>query len=130
MKNRPRSKESDTVIRALAEVLGQPHERDLLGARWWYQDLADHADRLLRSRRLFGLTSVGAGLSLVGGGCAPLLSDYQPDPAVEAPPADALEVQMRDGWSVGQEARPLAFPGETERDVAGGATWTQGLGDL
>jgi len=130
MNDRPPRKVNPKVIRALAGALGHPHDRDPPGARWWNQQLVDQADRLLRGRRLLGLTSVSAGLSLVGGGCLPVLADLQPDPEPEAPAAQALEVQMRDGWNVGLEARTLMFPGETEVDVAGSAEWKQNLGDL
>jgi hypothetical protein len=125
---KPPQEANATLVRALAEALGDATP-ELLGARWWYQDLARHGDRLLRSRRLLGASSVGAGLSLVTAGCIPALADQDPDPA-PAPPAPALEVQMSEGWSVGQESRPLAFPGESDVDAAGSSEWRQTLGDL
>jgi hypothetical protein len=130
MNDGPPRKVNPKLIRALADALGDPRDSDPPGARWWHQQLVEQADRLLRSRRLLGLTSAGAGLSLVGGGCLPVLADLQPDPEPEPPAVQAVEVQMSEGWNVGQEARQLSFPGETEVDAAGSADWKQNLGDL
>src|SRR4029077_6013599 len=113
------------LVRALADTLAAPAP-ELLGAAWWYQDLARHGDRLLRSRRLLELSSLGTGLAVAGAGCGPGWAEEDPP---ERPPAPALEVQQTEGWAVGQEMLPLSFPGASETDAAGNTEWHQTMGD-
>jgi hypothetical protein len=111
-------------VQALCEALGGPLREDLVGASWWYEDLARQGDRLLRTRRLARFTAVAACLPLASG-CAELSAAAQGDH-----PGDALEVQRLHGWSVGQESRPLDFPGAVDHDIDGTTRWREATDGL
>jgi len=58
-------------------------------------------------------------------GCAEVWAQTEADRAQQA-----LEMQQSDGWSVGDEGRPLAFPGARAIDSSGGTGWQQSLTTL
>lgn len=59
----------------------------------------------------------------LGSGCAEVWAQDQDT-------RPALQSQQNDGWSVGDEGLPLAFPGAQAADVTGGAGWQQALTNL
>lgn len=99
---------------------------DLLAARWWHEGM-QNAVALAPNRRaalkfLLGMGGVvGAGL-LLRAGCHALS-----EPTITM---DALELQRKEGWSVGAQGQPLSFPDSVRLDSAGSADWGQTLAAL
>ena len=99
---------------------------DLLAARWWHEGM-EGAITISPNRRtalkyLVGLGGLfGAGL-LLRAGC-----DAMSDPAVNM---DALELQYKEGWSVGAPGQVLTIPDLSPTDSEGNANWATGLGLL
>jgi hypothetical protein len=90
---------------------------------WWKASLRAHP----LARLLAGSTPLvwtGAA-SLTLGGCAEVWAENETDQAQAA-----LEAQREDGWSVGDEGQPLAFPGGQPADVSGSAGWRDALTTL
>ena len=91
-----------------------------MSASWWRASL-----RARPLARLLGRWSgplIWTGASLTASGCAEVWSETDTGTAQAA-----LEMQRNDGWSVGDEGQPLAFPGGQSVDITGGAGWQQGL---
>jgi hypothetical protein len=99
---------------------------DLLAARWWHEGMQQPA-ALAPNRRaalslLLGMGGlVGAGM-LLRGGC-----HLFGDPAITM---DALDLQRKEGWSVGAGGQPLLFPNRVPADSAGSTSWAASLGTL
>ena len=92
-----------------------------MSAGWWRASL-----RVRPLARLLGGWSgplIWSGASLTG--CAEMWAQTEADVVHQA-----LEMQQSDGWSVGDEGRPLAFPGAQATDSSGGAGWQQSLSTL
>jgi len=93
-----------------------------VSARWWQMSLrAQPLARLLGWSRPLVWTSAGLTIS----GCAEMWAENEPDPAQAA-----LEAQREDGWNVGDEGQPLAFPGAQSTDVTGTEGWRGALTTL
>jgi hypothetical protein len=96
---------------------------DLLAARWWHEGMqgavATSPNRRTALKYLVGLGGlVGAGLVLRAG-CNALS-----DPAVTM---DALELQYKEGWSVGAPGQALTIPDLSSTDSEGNSNWSAGL---
>ena len=65
------------------------------------------------------------GAGLAASGCAGIYAETEPDIAQAA-----FQSQQYDGWSVGDEGSPLAFPGAQAADISGGAGWRTALMSL
>ena len=61
------------------------------------------------------------GAGLAASGCAGIYAETEPDIAQAA-----FQSQQYDGWSVGDEGSPLAFPGAQAADISGGHQTGQG----
>jgi hypothetical protein len=100
---------------------------DLLGARWWFDGM-ESASTFTPSRRsalkfLLGMGGiVGAGLVLRAG-CHALTDE----PAVTM---DALDLQRKEGWSVGATGAALPFPDSMRTDSAGNSNFAASLASL
>jgi hypothetical protein len=99
---------------------------DLLAARWWHEGMqgavATSPNRRTALKYLVGLGGlVGAGLVLRAG-CNALS-----DPAVTM---DALELQYKEGWSVGAPGQALTIPDLSMTDSEGNSNWSASLGLL
>jgi hypothetical protein len=94
-----------------------------MSASWWRASLRARPLARLLSGWSAPLIWTGAGLTVSG--CAEILSETEPDRTQAA-----LEAQQQDGWSVGDEGRPLAFPGAQPRDISGGLEWREALSTL
>jgi len=107
------------------KVFIQRHE--LLGARWWFDGM-ESTSALAPNRRsalkfLIGMGGiVGAGLVLRAG-CHALTDE----PAVTM---EALDLQRKEGWSVGAQGTPLPFPDSTRTDSAGNSDFAPSLATL
>lgn len=94
-----------------------------MSASWWRASL--RARPIARLLNGWSAPLVWTGAGLTASGCADIFSETEPDPG----PA-ALEAQQRDGWSVGDEGQPLAFPGAQPTDITGGTGWREALATL
>ncbi len=94
-----------------------------MSTSWWRASLRARPLARLLSGWSAPLIWTGAGLTVSG--CADILSETEPDRTQAA-----LEAQQQDGWNVGDEGRPLAFPGAQPRDVSGGLGWREALSTL
>jgi len=96
---------------------------DLLAARWWHEGMQGaitvSPNRRTALKYLVGLGGiVGAGLVLRAG-CNALS-----DPGVNM---DALELQYKEGWSVGAPGQALTIPDLSPTDSEGNSNWATGL---
>jgi hypothetical protein len=96
----------------------------LVGARWWQESLRLAPDPVGRRHALKALLLVGG--SAAAFGLIATLSRSDDDVDVSM---DALDLQRREGWNVGQQA-PLRFPVSAEVDVEGGKAWVDALTTL
>jgi hypothetical protein len=94
-----------------------------MSASWWRPALRARPLARLLNGWSAPLLWTGAGLTATG--CADLLSETEPDRAQAS-----LEMQQRDGWSMGDEGQPLAFPDAQPTDVSGGTGWRDALSTL
>lgn len=99
---------------------------DLLAARWWHEGMQTSSEPSLNRRAalkvLLGMTGVaGAGL-LFRGACRALGNSVVT--------MDALDLQRKEGWSVGAQGRPLVFPDAVRLDSSGGTDWAKSFGSL
>ena len=99
---------------------------DLLAARWWHEGMegavTTSPNRRTALKYLVGLGGLfGAGL-LLRAGC-----DALSDPAVNM---DALELQYKEGWSIGAPGQALTVPDPSPTDSEGNTNWSTGLGLL
>ena len=96
---------------------------DLLAARWWREGMQGAVtispNRRTALKYLVGLGGLfGAGL-LLRAGC-----DALGDPAVNM---DALELQYKEGWSVGAPGQALTIPDLAPTDSEGNSHWSASL---
>lgn len=102
---------------------------DLLGARWWHEDMeasvAGSAWNFDRRKALKGLVVLGG----VAVGAVVLRQAIQAISG-HAVSMDALELQMREGWSVGATDRPLLIASPSSTDSQGDGTWARSLATL
>jgi hypothetical protein len=99
-------------------------ENDLLvGARWWQESLRLRVDPVSRRRALKALALVLGG-SAAAFGLVAALSSPGEDADVSM---DALDLQKREGWNVGQPRGGLRFPSSTALDADGSRSWVDGL---
>jgi hypothetical protein len=94
-----------------------------MSAWWWRASL--RARPLARLLSGWSAPLIWTGAGLTASGCADILSETEPDRAQAS-----LETQQQDGWSVGDEGQPLAFPGAQPRDISGGVGWREALSTL
>ncbi len=94
-----------------------------MSASWWRASL--RARPLARLLSSWSAPLIWTGAGLTASGCADILSETEPDRTQAA-----LEAQQQDGWSVGDEGQPLAFPGAQLVDISGGAGWREALSTL
>ncbi|HEY0709679.1 MAG TPA: hypothetical protein VGG33_22900, partial [Polyangia bacterium] len=108
---------------------------ELVGARWWNESFTAFAGTPLFGRReamsqsLQGLV-VGGGLVAFFTGigiCSSLDDDDSRDVINQF---DALDLQRRDGWSVGHAQQSLRFSGGLSTDVDNTTNWKTRLNDL
>jgi hypothetical protein len=98
---------------------------DLVGARWWQETLRLPADPISRRRALQALAVLGGSAAVLGLIAAFSGSDDQVDISM-----DALELQKREGWNVGQPGAALRFPASAGVDADGGRGWADTLPSL
>jgi hypothetical protein len=96
---------------------------DLLAARWWHEGMQGAVtvspNRRTALKYLVGLGGLfGSGL-LLRAGC-----DALGDPAVNM---DALELQYKEGWSVGAPGQALTIPDLSPTDSEGNSHWSASL---
>jgi hypothetical protein len=96
---------------------------DLLAARWWHEGMTGAVsaspNRRTALKYLVGLGGLlGAGVVLRAG-CNALS-----DPAVNM---DALELQYKEGWSVGAPGQALTIPDLSTTDSEGNSNWSASL---
>jgi hypothetical protein len=89
-----------------------------VSASWWRRSLRAHPLVRLLGNWTGPLVWTGAGTTLGVSGCAEVWAEGEPAQAQAA-----LATQEEDGWSVGDEGQPLAFPDGQPVDVTGGAGW-------
>ncbi len=101
-----------------------------VGASWWREQLLGGR---YRRPAMIGLGLL-SGTSLLPGCWEPLPPR---DPSEVTQSRDeidlsmaALDLQRRQGWNVGRAGQPLALPGATALDAAGGVRWRSALDDL
>ena len=94
-----------------------------MSGSWWRASL--RARPLARLLSGWSAPLIWTGAGLTASGCADILSETEPDRTQAA-----LEAQQQDGWSVGDEGQPLAFPSAQLVDISGGAGWREALSTL
>jgi hypothetical protein len=98
-------------------------EAGSLGARWWQDGLEAH----YRPPALPLVLAMGGAAATAGlTGCVELIQSRD-DMDVDV---DALELQRREGWNVGQPGAQLSFPGASASDIAGGPSWRERIATL
>jgi len=95
-----------------------------MGARWWNQSLAQSADEISRRRALAIQLGIG-GTVLVAGTIGIALSERESD-EVEGS-MDALDLQRRTSWNVGDVDRRLQLTESLLTDVDGSVAWQGAL---
>jgi len=98
---------------------------DLVGARWWQETLRLSADPIGRRRALQALALLGGSAAVLGLVAAFSGSDDHVDISM-----DALELQKREGWNVGQPGAALRFPSSAGVDADGSRGWADALPSL
>jgi hypothetical protein len=98
---------------------------DLLAARWWHEDM----QASVSSGWDFDRRKALKGLFVLGGIAAGALVLRQAVNAFNGRSVsmDALELQMREGWSVGATDKQLIIPSPSYTDSQGDRTWAQRL---
>ncbi len=106
MSNDRKSNDDGTLLMSSAGQGGEPPEA-LERAEWWEASL---------TRRPVGALALGAATVVALEGCCDDdLSDLEEH--------DALELQQKEGWDVGDEGQTLSFEGDQLRDSLGGEGW-------
>jgi hypothetical protein len=101
-----------------------------VGARWWNDAMEVHSaglrETLIARRGMLVGLGVGGGVLAL---CAlPIVCDREDDDAVEGS-MDALELQRRSGWNVGDVDRSMLLTGTSTIDVDGSDLWRAALAD-
>ena len=94
-----------------------------MSTSWWRASL--RARPLARLLSGWSAPLIWTGAGLTASGCADVLSEVEPDRAQAS-----LQTQQQDGWNVGDEGRPLAFPGAQPNDISGTLAWRERAVDL
>jgi hypothetical protein len=94
----------------------------LVGARWWQESLRQTADPISRRRAIQALAVLGGSAAVLGLIAAFSGSDDHVDISM-----DALELQKREGWNVGQPGAALRFPTSAGVDADGSRGWVARL---
>jgi hypothetical protein len=95
---------------------------DLLAARWWHEDMQASVsggwdfDRRKALKGLFVLGGIAVGAVVISKAVQALNG--------REVSMDALELQMREGWSVGASDRQFTIPYASFTDSQGDRTWT------
>ena len=97
---------------------------DLVGARWWQESLRLRPDPVGRRSALKALLIVGG--SAAAFGLLAALGRNQRGDDLHDISMDALDLQKREGWNVGQPAT-LRFPRWSDVDADGTRDWTASL---
>jgi hypothetical protein len=100
---------------------------DLVGARWWQESLRLRPDPVGRRSALKALLIVGG--SAAAFGLLAALGRNERGDDLHDVSMDALDLQKREGWNVGQPPT-LRFPRSSEVDAEGGRGWTASLDAL
>jgi hypothetical protein len=95
---------------------------DLVGARWWQESQRLSVDPIGRRRALQALAVLGGSAAVLGLVAAFSGSDDHVDVSM-----DALQLQRREGWNVGQQGAALRFPPSAGVDADGSRGWTETL---
>ncbi len=101
---------------------------DLVGARWWNEAMLDHLSsrrsELSATRRaaLVQLGWIGGVGALVA---TPFVCDAISDDDDVESVVDALQLQRRSGWNVGNADRSLVLSSVSPTDIDGHETWRQ-----
>ncbi len=99
---------------------------DLLGARWWFDDIESTAaaapSRRSALKLLLGMGGMVGGALVLRAGCNALTG-----PAVSM---DALDLQRKEGWAVGAQGASLTFPDRVAEDSAGNRNFAASLATL
>ena len=94
----------------------------LVGARWWQESLRLSVDPISRRRALQALAVLGGSAAVLGLIAAFSGTDDHVDISM-----DALELQKREGWNVGQQGTALRFPSSAGVDADGSRGWADTL---
>lgn len=89
---------------------------ELVGARWWQEELAIAPDPVNRRSALKTLLLIGGGilgLGLLGRACAGLAGEDEIDNL------DSLTLQRDEGWNAGAASAALVFPRSTTQNARG-----------
>jgi hypothetical protein len=100
---------------------------DLVGARWWQQSLSVRPDPVGRRTALKALLIAGGSAAAFGLVAALGLDGHDDD--LHDVTMDALDLQKREGWNVGQPAA-LRFPRSSDVDADGKQDWSDALDAL
>src|SRR5262245_44249847 len=84
----------------------QGADDERVGARWWHDDA--RANEGMDRRQLIKGLLIGGGV-LAGGALLFTWANRESDTVIEN--KDSLDVQRAEGWNVGADDRPLAYPG-------------------
>src|SRR3954469_4894194 len=95
---------------------------ELIGARWWQESVRVSATPVSRRRALQALAVLGGSAAVFGIVAVLSRRDDHVDISM-----DALELQKREGWNVGQEGAALRFPSSPGVDAEGSRGWTDTL---
>jgi hypothetical protein len=96
-----------------------------VGARWWQESMRTSAEPVSRRKVLMALAVLGGSVAAIG-----LLLRLATDSDDHDISMDALDLQRREGWNVGQSGGALRFPNPSATDVDGGSSWRDGLTTL
>jgi hypothetical protein len=88
---------------------------DLIGARWWQEEMLAAPDPVTRRSALKAMLWIGGGV-LATGILAAALSGSEDD---YEDAIDSLLLQQEEGWNVGATDKALVFSGETKLDARG-----------
>lgn len=100
---------------------------DLVGARWWQESLRLRPDPVGRRGALKALLLVGGSAAAFGLFAALRFDEHDGD--LRDIRMDALELQKREGWNVGQPPS-LRFPRSSDADADGRQDWAGALDTL
>ena len=82
---------------------------EIIGARWWQEQVASGADPVARRSALIGLTALGLLIAGAGASCVMLTSSSTSD--TQTTTQEALLAQKQFGWNIGAGTETLTFDG-------------------
>ena len=98
---------------------------EMVGARWWQESVRLSRTPVSRRRALQALAVLGGSAAVFGIVAAFTRSHDHVDISM-----DALDLQKREGWNVGQEGAALRFPASSGTDADGSKSWERTLPSL